>query len=146
MGPVAGFGPVAPKPGLPASGFASVEPGFAATTGSVAGLGGIPEPWLDPWPDPCPAPCGALAVEPGAAGFTPPVADDVDEEAIDAVDAGAGVAGAGVTLASPPGEFGCPGRPDPASGFRLPDPGLSASLGGGVTGRSSNSSCVAVPP
>ncbi|WP_457106328.1 hypothetical protein [Methylobacterium sp. P5_C11] len=105
---------------------------MADTTGSVAGLGGIPV--TDP--------CGAFAASPrpGATGFAPPVADAEDAE-VDAVDADA-VADRGW----PADGIGCPGLPGTASGFRPPDPGLSASLGGGVTGKSSNVFGVAAPP
>jgi hypothetical protein len=125
-------GPPGLAPGLPASGLASDVPGFAATTGSVAGRGGVPDP------------CGACAAGPGAPGFPPPVAaevDDDDDTGADDVDAGAPAGRVPV-----PDGLGCPGFPGAGSGFRPPDPGLSASLGGGVTGKSSNSSASPRPP
>ncbi|WP_244534935.1 hypothetical protein [Methylobacterium sp. UNC300MFChir4.1] len=133
-GPVDGFRPSVPETGLPASAFGSVVPGLAVTTGSVAGLGGVPDA------DPCGPRTPPAAVEEVEADIEADVEADVgaDVEAVDA-DVAAG-------RDAPPGGLDCPGLPGAASGFRPPGPGLSASLGGGVTGKSSNSSASPRPP
>ncbi|WP_236952930.1 hypothetical protein [Methylobacterium phyllosphaerae] len=133
-GPDVGFRPSVPGPGLTPSGRASLVPGLADTTGSVAGLGGVPSG----------DPCGPFTVSAGpeTLGFAPAAVDAEDVEAdTEAVDAD--VAG---DRDAPPGGRDDPGLPGAASGFRPPGPGLSASLGGGVTGKSSNSSASPRPP
>jgi hypothetical protein len=129
-GPVDGFALSAPVAGWPASDFGSIGPGLAVTTGSVADLGGIPGA------DPCGPFAPPAAVEEVEADALADVLADV--EAVDA-DVVAG-------RDAPPGGLDGPGLPGAASGFRPPGPGLSASLGGGVTGKSSNSTASPRPP